>query len=236
MPVRPVATCLAICAVLLTTAQAADDPSVAVLARIDARADAYAKAALQIWDWASSASRSRKAVRCSSGSSPTRGSGCRWASPTCRRASSRSGKWQAGHRHLRRVRRPAGPLAAGRARARAHRRGGRTRMRAPHVRRGLGRGGDRGEGWLEQTKTPGTIRYYGSPAEEGGGGKVFMIRDGFLEDVDTVIAWHPGDRNAANASRFARDDLGALPLQGHPRRTRRPRPSVDARRSTASRR
>ena len=40
MPVRPVATCLAICAVLLTTAQAADDPSVAVLARIDARADA----------------------------------------------------------------------------------------------------------------------------------------------------------------------------------------------------
>jgi aminobenzoyl-glutamate utilization protein B len=44
----------------------------------------------------------------------------------------------------------------------------------------------------------GTIRYYGTPAEEGGGGKVFMLNAGLFRDVDVVLAWHPGDRNRAN--------------------------------------
>jgi len=54
--------------------------------------------------------------------------------------------------------------------------------------------------WLVQTKRPGTLRYYGSPAEEGGGGKVYMVREGLLRDVDAVIGWHPGDQNIANPS------------------------------------
>ncbi|BBC80009.1 MAG: amidohydrolase [Acetobacter orientalis] len=45
--------------------------------------------------------------------------------------------------------------------------------------------------WLEQTGTPGTVRYYGCPAEEGGAGKVFMIRNGAFESVDCAISWHP---------------------------------------------
>jgi aminobenzoyl-glutamate utilization protein B len=41
----------------------------------------------------------------------------------------------------------------------------------------------------------GTLRYYGCPAEEGGGAKAFMVRDGLFQDVDTVLHWHPGSAN-----------------------------------------
>jgi aminobenzoyl-glutamate utilization protein B len=51
--------------------------------------------------------------------------------------------------------------------------------------------------WLETSGTPGTIRLYGTPAEEGGGGKVYMVRDGLFDDVDAVLHWHPSDRNVA---------------------------------------
>jgi len=44
----------------------------------------------------------------------------------------------------------------------------------------------------------GTIRYYGTPAEEGGGGKIYMIHAGLFRDVDVVLTWHPGDANAVN--------------------------------------
>src|SRR5579862_1871867 len=36
----------------------------------------------------------------------------------------------------------------------------------------------------------GTVRYYGCPAEEGGAGKVFMVRDGLFDDCDAVLHWH----------------------------------------------
>ncbi|MFN4145156.1 MAG: amidohydrolase [Runella sp.] len=54
--------------------------------------------------------------------------------------------------------------------------------------------------WLIQTKRAGTVRVYGTPAEEGGGGKVYMVRAGLLKDVDAVIHWHPGDNNSADAT------------------------------------
>jgi aminobenzoyl-glutamate utilization protein B len=44
----------------------------------------------------------------------------------------------------------------------------------------------------------GTLRYYGTPAEEGGSGKVYMVRDGLFKDVDVVLHWHPSDRNGVN--------------------------------------
>jgi aminobenzoyl-glutamate utilization protein B len=49
--------------------------------------------------------------------------------------------------------------------------------------------------WLKATGATGTIRFYGTPAEEGGAGKVYMVRAGLFADVDTVITWHAGDRN-----------------------------------------
>lgn len=45
--------------------------------------------------------------------------------------------------------------------------------------------------WLEKTGTPGRVRYYGCPAEEGGAAKAFMVRDGAFDDVDAAITWHP---------------------------------------------
>jgi aminobenzoyl-glutamate utilization protein B len=49
---------------------------------------------------------------------------------------------------------------------------------------------------LSEQKLTGTIRVYGCPAEEGGSGKVYMVRAGLFNDVDIVIHWHPGSDNA----------------------------------------
>jgi len=49
---------------------------------------------------------------------------------------------------------------------------------------------------IEAGKLHGTIRVYGCPAEEGGSGKVYMVRAGLFNDVDIVIHWHPGADNA----------------------------------------
>lgn len=53
--------------------------------------------------------------------------------------------------------------------------------------------------WMEDNDVAGTIRLYGTPAEEGGSGKVYMVRAGLFDDVDIVLHWHPSDRNSANA-------------------------------------
>ena len=53
--------------------------------------------------------------------------------------------------------------------------------------------------WLERSRASGTIRLYGTPAEEGGAGKVYMVRAGLFSDVDAVLHWHAGDRNSAAA-------------------------------------
>lgn len=53
--------------------------------------------------------------------------------------------------------------------------------------------------WLDETGTPGTIRVYGTPAEEGGSGKVYMVREGLFKDVDIALHWHAADKNSAAA-------------------------------------
>ena len=53
--------------------------------------------------------------------------------------------------------------------------------------------------WLKSTGTEGRVRFYGCPAEEGGSGKVYMVRAGLFDDVDVALHWHPGDRNDASA-------------------------------------
>lgn len=54
--------------------------------------------------------------------------------------------------------------------------------------------------WIKKTGQKGTIRFYGCPAEEGGGAKVYMSREGLFNDVDVVMHWHPGSQNAASAA------------------------------------
>lgn len=48
---------------------------------------------------------------------------------------------------------------------------------------------------IEQKKLTGTVKVYGCPAEEGGSGKVYMVRAGLFNNVDAVIHWHPGNSN-----------------------------------------
>lgn len=49
--------------------------------------------------------------------------------------------------------------------------------------------------WLQSSAAAGTIRYYGCPAEEGGGAKVFMARAGLFDDLDCALTYHPGSFN-----------------------------------------
>jgi len=52
--------------------------------------------------------------------------------------------------------------------------------------------------YMAANHVSGTLRYYGTPAEEGGSGKVYMVRDGLFKDVDVVLHWHPSDSNEVN--------------------------------------
>lgn len=49
--------------------------------------------------------------------------------------------------------------------------------------------------YLEQTGVPGTVRYYGCPAEENAGGKAYLVRDGYFDDCDLALTWHPATVN-----------------------------------------
>lgn len=49
--------------------------------------------------------------------------------------------------------------------------------------------------YMEENNMEGTVRYYGCPGEEIGGGKTFMVREGLFDDVDVALTWHPGTRN-----------------------------------------
>ena len=51
--------------------------------------------------------------------------------------------------------------------------------------------------WMVANNIKGELRVYGTPAEEGGSGKVYMVRDGLFDDVDISLHWHPGNVNSA---------------------------------------
>jgi aminobenzoyl-glutamate utilization protein B len=52
--------------------------------------------------------------------------------------------------------------------------------------------------WMEETGVHGQLRVYGTPAEEGGGGKSYMVSAGLFKDVDVTVYWHPADANNAS--------------------------------------
>ena len=53
---------------------------------------------------------------------------------------------------------------------------------------------------IEEKKLTGTIKVFGCPAEEGGSGKVYMVRAGLFNNVDAVIHWHPDDVNGVTTT------------------------------------
>ncbi len=68
--------------------------------------------------------------------------------------------------------------------------------------------------WMMANNVKGTLRMIGTPAEEGGAGKVYMVRDGVFNDVDAVIAWHPGDENAVSGGRSMANISGKFRFHG----------------------
>ena len=51
---------------------------------------------------------------------------------------------------------------------------------------------------IEKGSLKGTVKYFGTPAEEKFFGKLWMIRDGVFDNVDVVMDWHPADKTEAN--------------------------------------
>lgn len=49
--------------------------------------------------------------------------------------------------------------------------------------------------YMKKNNIKGTICYYGCPAEEGGSGKTFMVKEGLFDDVDLAFSWHPDSVN-----------------------------------------
>ncbi len=68
--------------------------------------------------------------------------------------------------------------------------------------------------WLKASGHAGTVRLYGCPAEEGGSGKVYMVREGLFADVDVVLHWHPGSQNAADAGTSLANKNGKFRFRG----------------------
>lgn len=59
--------------------------------------------------------------------------------------------------------------------------------------------------WLEEhPEVPGRLVAFGSPGEEGGGGKAYMIEGGCLEGVDAALMIHPAGENRGAKAFLAR--------------------------------
>jgi len=67
---------------------------------------------------------------------------------------------------------------------------------------------------MQARSLKGTLRYYGTPAEEGGGGKIYMLHAGLFRDVDAVLAWHPGDANRVNLGSLLANNGGKFRFYG----------------------
>jgi len=53
---------------------------------------------------------------------------------------------------------------------------------------------------LADAKQRGRVVYWGCPAEEAIGGKVYMARDGAFRALDACLCWHPGDKSCVRAA------------------------------------
>ncbi len=68
--------------------------------------------------------------------------------------------------------------------------------------------------WQKANDGQGTIRVVGTPAEEGGSGKVYLAREGVFKDVDVVLHWHPGSVNTASPSTTTSNKSGRFTFRG----------------------
>ena len=52
--------------------------------------------------------------------------------------------------------------------------------------------------YLAASGASGTVKLFGCPAEEGGGGKAYMMKGGVFDGLDAMLDWHPDTRNTVN--------------------------------------
>ena len=64
----------------------------------------------------------------------------------------------------------------------------------------------------DKHKLKGTIRVYGTPAEETLIGKVYMALDGQFDDLDACLHWHPGTQEPRLLQLLEGDGLGEVHL------------------------
>ena len=58
--------------------------------------------------------------------------------------------------------------------------------------------------YLKENNLPGTVKFFGCPAEEGGSGKTYMLRTDAFNGTDICLTWHPGaDNNVLTVSSLA---------------------------------
>ncbi len=68
--------------------------------------------------------------------------------------------------------------------------------------------------WMQANNIDGQIRVYGTPAEEGGSGKVYMVREGLFDDVDAVLHWHPSSGNGVTSASSLANKTGKFRFYG----------------------
>lgn len=68
--------------------------------------------------------------------------------------------------------------------------------------------------WLASNGKSGTVKFFGTPAEEGGSGKVYMVRAGLFDDVDVVLQWHPSSANDASPGTTLANKSGKFRFYG----------------------
>ncbi|MFP4089028.1 MAG: amidohydrolase [Cyclobacteriaceae bacterium] len=54
---------------------------------------------------------------------------------------------------------------------------------------------------IDKGELEGTVRFYGTPAEEKFFGKLWMVREGLFDDVDVCMDWHPSAETKANVQK-----------------------------------
>ncbi len=67
---------------------------------------------------------------------------------------------------------------------------------------------------LQASKKTGTIQLFGCPAEEGGSGKVYLVRENLFANTDIALHWHPGSQNSANAGSSLANINGKFRFKG----------------------
>ena len=68
--------------------------------------------------------------------------------------------------------------------------------------------------WMNANGVAGELRVYGAPAEEGGSGKVYLVRAGLFDDVSATLHWHPGDGNGVSVGKSQANISGKFRFHG----------------------